>query len=671
MNSLASCITLGLFVFSMSAGCASAPPLNLSKPVSTPVTVTKSPSVPAIVSPAAKEERTPSALRESTEESSHLWTLASSALERGNKHQATRHLERLIRKESGTQEGEKARIELARSSVEHLAHQRALDLLRAPSATHEFERLSTMARAYEGLENYREAAKIWLEAVKAAEDASSGGQARKGAARNLFLTGDPARAEETLEANEKPSLASMVEKVLHPTLLGRLYAEVGKEDPWYAWLALRQARQLWTKGDGPGAREAVAHASKDTASPHIRREAEELAKRLDSWDRVEPQKVGVLMPLTGKYSRSVSGFKLSMELAFAKNPRIIPVFKDTAADPKQAAKMAEELIFKDKVAMILGPVGSFETQAVVEVTQRYHIPHIHLSSKHETGAESETVLRFRVSPREYGATMARYAVNQLGHKRLGIFCPTNGHGYEAMAGFWDEAISLGAEITAVDFFGSKLKNAQAFSPLLAKLLHAQKPGDVQVRFDALFIPASASQMRTMVPLFKFWGVRLQTDPSVKGTKKRPLVQLLGSSGWHHRWLIDKGEDLLDNSVFASPFHYDPSDPHADDFVVRFQRSAARTPLPVHAEVYDAAGLAVLAMTGLEGSDHRVRARLLETLVGIGEIRGATGSHQISSQGTILRRPWLMTVDLDDIRPRLPLLEEIERRNERGRVIEGP
>ena len=607
----------------------------------------------------------------STDQDIELWRRASVAIKKGEHGRGLRHLEEIVRGKHRTKEREKARLALAQSSLERHAHRRVLSLLDAPSVDHEFERLQTMALAYEGMEKYEEAAQVWLKAVQEAESAQRSGHARKGAARNLFLTGKTEQAVDTLEDAEKASLAPLVEEALHPTLLERLYKQVGKEDPWYAWLALRRARQFMREGNAVGAREAAEHSLKDSAGPQVRHEAREFMQRLVQWDKVEPKRVGVLMPLSGKYHKSVRGFKLAIELAFAKEPSLVPIFKDTAADPVQAAKAAEDLIFKDNVAVILGPVGNRETEAVVNVTRRYHIPHVHLSSKHELGLESKNVLRFRVSPYEYGALMARYAVEELGHKRFGLFCPTNSHGYAAMAGFWDEAVSLGAEVRAVEFFGAKLTKASEFNPLVGKLLHATEPGKVRVDFDALFVPGRASQMRTMVPLLKYWGVRIQTDPSVKGTAKRPLVQLLGSSGWHHRWLIDKGEDLLDNSVFATPFHYDPNDPYADDFVVRYQRASNKAPLPVHAEVYDAANLVVTALSGLQGESHETRRQMLQRLMQQGTIKGATGPYQLSLDGTIIRRPWLMTVDLDEIRPRLPILEEIERRSERGRVSEEP
>jgi branched-chain amino acid transport system substrate-binding protein len=658
------CFTAALSL-SLSLGCASSVISRVER-------IDPMPAVPSSNSVEAPRKEVHSRpLEESSKEGTHLWSMASEALNRGDVHRATRHLERLVRQEARTIEGDRARLALAKTSVAHSAHRRALDLLRRRTSIDKFDRLSTMALAFEGLENYREAAKVWLEAVKAAENAERDGVARKGAARTLFLGGNPSEAEATLAATDKSSLKALVERSLHPKLLERLYQEVGQEDPWHAWLALKHARILMSRGEGVAAREAVRQAQKTPSNPHVRQEAKELIDRLEAWDRVNPRSVGVLLPLSGKHSGLIRGVRAALELAFAKDPSLKPIFKDTQGNVEQAAKMAHELIFQDHVAMIVGPIGHFETEAVVSVTRRFHIPHIHLSSKHETGDDSPSVWRFRVSAREYGALMAKHAVEVLGRKRFAILCPTHTHGYEAMAAFWDQVIALGGEVTAIEFYDSKAKTTKDLSPFIPKLLHARKPGKVTVNFDALFVPGSARQMRNIAPILKFWGVRLQTDPSLKGTSRNPLVQLLGGSSWHRNWLIDRGEDLVDNGIFASSFHYDPNDPHADEFVINFRRSSGQKPLPIHAEVYDAASLAVLAMMGLEGNNHLSRHQVIQNLLNAGEVKGATGLHRVTGDAPVHRRPWLMTVDLDDIRPRLPLVEEIERRRMRGHTSDSP
>jgi hypothetical protein len=236
-----------------------------------------------------------------------------------------------------------------------------------------------------------------------------------------------------------------------------------------------------------------------------------------------------------------------------------------------------------------------------------------------------------------------------------------------MAGFWDEAVAQGAEIRAI---GSYPTGEKDFSNVIAGLLHARQPGKGHIDFDALFLPAQSQTVRRLVPFLKYWGVQIRNDPKVRGTTRRPKVQLLGSSGWHHLGVIERGENLTDNAIFVTPFRHDPNDTQADEFVLRFHRKQGRRPLAFHAEVYDAARLLSLAMAGITGSDHLVRREVTQNFRGLQEVQGATGLHTVRYDGKIEREPWLMTIDLEEIRPRLPEAEEIERRRQRKTSSDG-
>jgi hypothetical protein len=236
-----------------------------------------------------------------------------------------------------------------------------------------------------------------------------------------------------------------------------------------------------------------------------------------------------------------------------------------------------------------------------------------------------------------------------------------------VAGFWDEAVAQGAEIRAIATYPIGEKD---FSRVIADLLHAPEPGEGKIDFEALFLPAQSQTVRRLLPFLKYWGLQIRNDPKFRGTTRRPKVQLLGSSGWHHQGVIDRGENLTDNAIFTTPFRHDPNDIHADAFALRFHRKLGRRPLAFHAEVYDAARLLSLAMAASVGTDHRVRREIAQRFLGLNEVQGATGLHTVRGDGEIEREPWLMTIDLEEIRHRLPEAEEIERRHQRKTSSDG-
>lgn len=446
-----------------------------------------------------------------------------------------------------------------------------------------------------------------------------------------------------------------------PSPMPVLYPPETPATPWDAWSALQLTRDSWSRGERlkalASARDSVASASHAWS----RVEARSLLDSFLAWDRVNSSAIGVLLPLTGVYKRIGEAAKRSVELAFQDAPGISLVFRDTAGDPERARREAVSLVSTDGVIALLGPVGLAETRAVVAVARERHVPHLHLSSAREF--DRRHVWRFRSSQAEQGRQIALYATKVLGLRRLAVLFPESRAGVEAMEAFWETALAEGAEIRAAESFP---KHEKEFSKVVARLLAATKPGRVRVDFEALFIPTSSAVVRRLVPFLKFWGLRFKLDPATQGSHRRPLVQLLGASGWHHSTLVDRGENLTDNAVFVTPFYHDPNDPVADDFATRFHQGFGQQPTGFHAEVYDAARLLRSTLQGGEGTDHQARLDLVERFRGLGPQRGVTGLYRVTDTGLVERIPRLMTVDMDELRPRLPEAEEaVMRRKGRG------
>jgi len=274
--------------------------------------------------------------------------------------------------------------------------------------------------------------------------------------------------------------------------------------------------------------------------------------------------------------------------------------------------------------------------------------------------------------------MARYAFATLGVRKFAIVYPETSSGRKMMTAFWDEVVTLGGEIVAAQGFSPADRD---FNDVAKSLLDAQKPGRGVVDFQALFIPAHAIIVRRLLPFLKYWGLRIKTSPKMSSSSSRTVVQLLGNSEWNHGQVIEQGEQLTDNAIFVDAFFADPEDPVAAEFVERFQASYRERPTSVHAEIYDAADiLAEVVYRVSEETDapsidavnpltHAAREDLLKALKSIEGYRGVTGHISLLSSGVAQKDPNLLTIDLEEIRPRRSEQEEIEIR--RHGVQEGP
>jgi len=259
----------------------------------------------------------------------------------------------------------------------------------------------------------------------------------------------------------------------------------------------------------------------------------------------------------------------------------------------------------------------------------------------------DPVLRVRTSPSELVVAVARHARTELGLTRVALLVPDGEPGREAAAAFAAELERLGGQVVRQVLFDPSVKDpAGSLKALLALPEKQKRPGKHKPDFEALFIPADASTIRRLVPFLSYWGIHPRTVPGDKGR-----VQLLGGSGWSHPAVVDRGEHLTDNAVFADVFV--PDDPDAQDFARRFFLHLSRRPTAFHAEVWDATRLCAETLVGLPPERLAIRDAFSRPRAQA----GATGPLEVLAGGQLRPRAHLLTLDGDLIRRRLSEDEE--------------
>lgn len=458
----------------------------------------------------------------------------------------------------------------------------------------------------------------------------------------------------------RAAVAALVEPELTPERLERLFVTVTEAGWWRGWIALRYARHACAHAQLDPCDAAARTASALATDEAARVEADALVARATAWREVRPRSVGVLLPTSGRFAAIGAAARAGVELALEGFPEVDLLWRDTAGDAEQAAREAERLILEDHVAALLGPVGELESTAVAEVSARYGVPHVVLSSAEDVAAIAPSVLRLRLSPEEQARAVARFAMSQIDARRVAILYPQSESGETLMAAFWEEVVRLGGEVWAVEGYEP---GTTEFSPVVGRLLGAAKPGGGDTSFDALFIPDGAQTVRRLLPFLKYWGIPVRTRPGAGGG----AVQLVGAGGWNHPAVIDRGDNLSDNAVFADAFHYDPDDPVVDRFVKRYFVRHQQRPATFHAEAFDAATVLASAVVRVGDADHAARGQVLARLGQTRNHEGVTGLITVLGDGSVVRQPRLLTIDLDEIRPRL---SEEEEEAVRGLRFEG-
>jgi branched-chain amino acid transport system substrate-binding protein len=152
----------------------------------------------------------------------------------------------------------------------------------------------------------------------------------------------------------------------------------------------------------------------------------------------EPIKIGWLSSLTGPLSSAAIAENQGVQFAVDEinaaagiNGRKIELLtRDTAGDPTKAVNFAQQLVFRDKVDFVIGPVNSGESLATVPVVTRAGIPNIVIGTIDELIDPKKYPLAFRAinSNQQWIEPAIDYALLVLKRRKVAVIGDTSGYG---------------------------------------------------------------------------------------------------------------------------------------------------------------------------------------------------------------------------------------------------
>src|SRR5215472_2348011 len=156
-----------------------------------------------------------------------------------------------------------------------------------------------------------------------------------------------------------------------------------------------------------------------------------------------PFKIGLLTVKTGPLAQG--GIQMEQGIATLlkqKNNtlagrRVELISADTGGNPAGAKTKAQELIERDKVNVILGPLAAFELLAITDYVRDNTTPLISLAAAEDVTQRKANpyVIRPSATSAQCCQPMGDYAARELKYKRAATISEDFAFGYEQMAGF--------------------------------------------------------------------------------------------------------------------------------------------------------------------------------------------------------------------------------------------
>lgn len=400
-------------------------------------------------------------------------------------------------------------------------------------------------------------------------------------------------------------------------------------------------------------------------------------------------KIGCILPLSGPYAlygrEILNGIQLGMDIfkGSEDGQGLELIIRDTKGRIEDTIAGIEELVQKEKVMAIMGPLASATATAAVKKAQELGVPIISFTQKEGITREGDMVFRNYLTPSKEVEAVVNKSIKEMGMQRFGIFYPDNTYGRFMMNLFWDKVEGLGGQITAVESYKTddtdftegirkmvglyyprteatiqKLKMIENKEEGLgdnegeletAHILddegetledididrydaeHSTRKGIEEgmepiVDFDAVFIPDNYQQAALIAPQFPFNNVF--------------NVPFLGTSLWLSDELLETAGNYIQGSIFPVGFFIDNESEIVNEFVESYKDNFESEPTVLAANGYDTIRL---IKDILDKNVIRTRNDFQKVLSSVNTFYGVTGEISFDSQGEVQKPPFLLTV----------------------------
>lgn len=519
------------------------------------------------------------------------------------------------------------------------------------------------------------------EVASRAADAAMKANDGTSAARWLLVVYDLEQDSATKAALEKEIEELIDGRVPFAGVRTLLEGREGKQFP-VELLTYKLGRIQYHVRDFANASETLGRYLSDWPSGQHAAGAKELLALIDARKKTTPNHLGVLLPLTGRHAPYGKNALQAIQLALgldednkgATNVKLI--VRDTKSDRATAAAMVRDLVLKEHVIGILGPIFTYESEAAAYKAQELGVPLITISIADKLADVGPYVFRNGLTNRRQIEALVEHAMEVRGMKKFAILYPRHPYGEELLHLFWDEVDKRQGEIRGVESYGvedttftRQVKSLVARDQLdlrwdykKAKKKCDDEPDSYRkarcqdaakknlkpiVDFDGLFIPDYPKSISMITAALAFEDIIVETNARrlriIEKTLGRDVkpVTLLGASGWNNKDVTERSGRNVENALFTDGFFVDADDKATQEFVTGYRKRFKKTPrLYPQALFFDNAKIVAQI---LRDKKPATREDLRGALRQVHDYKGVTGSTSFAKSNDADKSVRILTI----------------------------
>ena len=444
-------------------------------------------------------------------------------------------------------------------------------------------------------------------------------------AQNFIYAYELARTEK-LKTLVRKSLEPLLEKWLSENELEELSAtnkDKKLAPPIFFWLGKRSLEQ----GNYRQAFKALSYYRDNFPHGEDIQEVHLLLQEA-SISPTKTIKVGVLVPLTGDFSAYGASLLNGIKLALFSHPstkRTVELeVKDTKGDFVEAVQACREVIEKENVVCVIGPLRSESATGVAVVAEDSKIPLITpTASKKGLASLGDFVFQLSPSPQSKGKALAEFVMQNQNFQDFVMLIPEEGQNETEASSFKETVEELGGKIEAMKYYPL---GTQDFSPYLREMkdmLLGFSPSSsseeeesffdqVPVWMDGFFISADQSQIYDILSHMANLNI---------------YATIIGTQGCGNQQVVEFAQNIDREMIFTSELFLQNNNPQRQQFSELYFDQYKREPDLVSMLGYDSMVLLLSIFENI-ASPESIKEALLRT----SDFKGASGEIHLNPQG---------------------------------------
>ncbi len=352
--------------------------------------------------------------------------------------------------------------------------------------------------------------------------------------------------------------------------------------------------------------------------------------------------VGVILPLSGIHQpfgeRVLQGVQLATKETEVpgKIPLISLAVRDSKGSPWEAEKLVEELVTKEKVIAIIGPLLSSTAERAAKKAQQMKVPLLTFSQKEMRG---DYLFQNSLTPSDQVQTLVDYAIRDLDLRTFAVFYPNSPYGLYFKNLFAQEVSRRGGKISGVVVYQEDQTDFSQEIKGFFKIEIMQKPDTKRKKeeefkplrsVDGIFIPDTHDRVGMILSQMAYFDV--------KGT-------FLGTNAWNGPGLISTAGSGAEGAIFVDLFFKKDSSALVVRFVEEFRKNSQREPEILEALGYDGAKfLKDILQTKLISTPLQMKEEIHQ----VQNFQGVSGLKGFGEDGKAIRTLRILKVDKGQI-----------------------